>query len=94
MLNITGHSQKRRKRPDNSHFTGLGGKRGRIGKGRIRVCSCVRGNLEALQIELKRHFQVNACVSKEQVNSRGDSYFELSINRRADVEKIKHLAKR
>ena len=67
----------------------LGGKRHKLGKRRLRVCSCIRANLERLQLELKRYYDVNALVSGKVKNSRGDSYFELSINKLADVEKIR-----
>ncbi len=71
----------------------LGGKRHKIGKRRIRICSCARGNLETLQKELKLLFGVSAVVSKEQTNSRGDSYFELSINRSEGIGKIRQTAR-
>ena len=71
----------------------LSGKRKKLGKRRIRVCSCFRPNLEMLQLHAKKLFGISAIVSGEQINRRGDSYFELSINRKQDIEKIKSLAK-
>ncbi len=74
-------------------LTKLAGKSGKISSRRIRVCSCFRNNLKKLRSRLKTCFGVDSKVSKESVNGLGNTFFELSINKKSDVQKLALLAK-
>jgi len=59
--------------------------------GRIQVCSNKKKNIIKLSKLLKRFASINCRVSKTRFNSFGTRYFELSINKKQDVTKLKEL---
>jgi len=69
----------------------LKGKSGKIGENKIIVCSSLRINLEKLQPRLIELYKVKPLVSKKNFNGIGTPYFQLSINRKEDVQKINFL---
>ncbi|HLC79050.1 MAG TPA: LAGLIDADG family homing endonuclease [archaeon] len=58
---------------------------------RIRICSCRKSNLEKLHLYIKEFYNVESIVSDTMFSGIGVPYFELSINKKSSVEKIKSL---
>ncbi|MFO8015981.1 MAG: LAGLIDADG family homing endonuclease [Candidatus Woesearchaeota archaeon] len=56
---------------------------------RIRICSKIRDNLLIMKKHLNDEWGVRSIVSNEQRNGVGTPYYELSINKKEDLDRIK-----
>lgn len=64
-----------------------------INSRRFRICSNIRKNLILTQRHLNDELGIFSIVSNKQFNGIGTPYYELSINRKQDRDKIKELIK-